>query len=186
MVKFSKTFLPIVRRPPRGGIEINQLRLFGDIISPIVLSNSNGRWFCRLDSAGYFSMKSTRCYIDDSFLPKVEVSTRWIVSIPIKVNIFSWKVCLDKLPTRLNLSIRGLDIPSILCPNCNIAVESTMHILFSCDLARQLMHKTRWWEVEFHNFHSYGDWLLRFKNLRFPKVLKDFFEGVCYVMWWVI
>ncbi|GJY35856.1 RNA-directed DNA polymerase, eukaryota [Tanacetum coccineum] len=175
------------RRPPRGGIEVDQLRLLGDIISPIVLSNSNDRWLWRLDSAGDFSVKSARCYIDDSFLPKVEVSTRWIVSIPIKVNIFAWKVCLDKLPTRLNLSIRGLDIPSILCPNCYIAVKSTAHILFSCDMARQLMCKVaRWWEVEIHNIHSYGDWLLWFKNLRFPNALKDVFEGVCYVMWWVI
>nr|GEV00858.1 RNA-directed DNA polymerase, eukaryota [Tanacetum cinerariifolium] len=88
----------------------------------------------RGDSTRVFFVKSTRCYIDDSFLPKVEVSTRWIVSIPIK-----------------------------------------------------LMRKvTRWWEVEFHNFHSYSDWLLWFKNLRFPKVLNDVFEGVCYMMWWVI
>nr|GEY68408.1 RNA-directed DNA polymerase, eukaryota [Tanacetum cinerariifolium] len=147
------------RRPPGGGIEVDQLRILRDIISPIVLSNSNYRWLWRLDSARVFFVKSARCYIDESFLPKVEVSTRWIVSIPIK----------------------------ILCPSCYIVVESTMHILFSCDLARQLMRKvTRWWEVEFHNFHSYGDWLLLFKNLRFPKVFKDVFEGVCYVMWWVI
>nr|GEV01414.1 RNA-directed DNA polymerase, eukaryota, reverse transcriptase zinc-binding domain protein [Tanacetum cinerariifolium] len=153
------------RRPPRGGIEVDQLRILGDIISLIVLSNSNDRWLWRLDSARVFSVKSAHCYIDESFLPKVEVSTIWIVYIPIKVNIFARKFCLDKLPTRLNLFIRGLDIPLILCPNCYIAVESTMHILFSCDLARQLMRKvTRW----------------------FPKVLKDVFEGVCYVMWWVI
>nr|GEU95905.1 RNA-directed DNA polymerase, eukaryota [Tanacetum cinerariifolium] len=132
-------------------------------------------------------MKSTRCYIDNSFLPKDAVSTRWIVFVPIKVNIFARKVCLDKLPTRLNISIRGLDIPSILCPNCYIVVKSTTHILFSCDMAHQLMRKVaRWWEVEIHDIHSYGDWLLWFKNLRFPKSLKDVFDGVCYVMWWVI
>ncbi|GJY96657.1 RNA-directed DNA polymerase, eukaryota [Tanacetum coccineum] len=133
------------RRPPRGGVEEDQLRLLGDIISSIVLSNSNDRWIWRLDSAGDFSVKSARCYIDNFFLPKDEVSTRWIVSVPIKVNIFAWKVCLDKLPTRLNLSIRGLDIPSILCPNCYIAVESTAHILFSCDIACQLMRKVVRW-----------------------------------------
>nr|GEU35933.1 RNA-directed DNA polymerase, eukaryota, reverse transcriptase zinc-binding domain protein [Tanacetum cinerariifolium] len=181
------SFIASFRRPPRGGIEVDQLRLLGNFISPIVLSNSNDRWLWRLDSAGVNSMKSACCYIDDSFLPKVEVSTRWIVSIPINVNTFAWKVCLDKLPTRLNLCIRGLDIPSILCPNCYIDVESTMHIFFSCDLAHQLMRKvTRWWEVKFHNFHSHGDWLLWFKNLRFFKVLKDVFEGVCYMKWWVI
>ncbi|GJY24613.1 putative reverse transcriptase domain-containing protein [Tanacetum coccineum] len=64
----------------------------------------------------------------------------------------------DKLPTRLNLSLRGVDIPSILCPLCSIAVESSSHLIFSCQLARSLMLKVaRWWELEIHNFNSYGD-----------------------------
>ncbi|GJT99289.1 hypothetical protein Tco_1094807, partial [Tanacetum coccineum] len=32
------------------------------------------------------------------------------------VNIFMWRMLLDSLPHRLNLSSRGLDIDSILCP----------------------------------------------------------------------
>ncbi|GKD91132.1 RNA-directed DNA polymerase, eukaryota, partial [Tanacetum coccineum] len=56
--------------------------------------------------------------------------TKWVKSILIKINIFAWRVSLDKLPTRLNLSLRGLDIPSIICPLCSIAVESTSHLLF--------------------------------------------------------
>ncbi|GKD43240.1 RNA-directed DNA polymerase, eukaryota [Tanacetum coccineum] len=47
-------------------------------------------------------------------------------------------VCLDKLPTRLNLSLRGIDIPSIICPICNATGESCSHILFSCNVARIL------------------------------------------------
>ncbi|GJV87082.1 RNA-directed DNA polymerase, eukaryota [Tanacetum coccineum] len=134
------------RRPPRGGIK-EEMRLLGDIISSVVLSHSSDRWIWRLDSLGDFSVKSLRCYIDDSFLPKEEVPTRWIDSIPIKVNIFAWKVCLDKLPTRLNLSLRGLDIPLILCPICHVVVESTDHLLFSFDMACQLMRKVARWPL---------------------------------------
>ncbi|GJY75464.1 hypothetical protein Tco_0480580 [Tanacetum coccineum] len=50
------------RRPPRGGVEEDQLRLLGDIISSIVLFNSNDRWIWRLDSAGDFSVKSELLY----------------------------------------------------------------------------------------------------------------------------
>ncbi|GJU34218.1 RNA-directed DNA polymerase, eukaryota [Tanacetum coccineum] len=171
------------KRPPCGGIE-EEMWLLGDIISSVVLSYSSDRWIWRLDSLGDFSVKSVRRYIDDSFLPKEEVPTRWINSIPIKVNIFAWKVCLDKLLTRLNISLHGLDIPLTLCPICHVVVESTDHLLFSCDMARQLMRKVaRWWEVEFHDAHSYGDLLIWFRNLRFSKRLKDVFEGVCYVLW---
>ncbi|GJX38651.1 RNA-directed DNA polymerase, eukaryota [Tanacetum coccineum] len=91
--------------------------------------------------------------VDDSMLPKTDVPTRWVKSIPIKINIFAWRVSLDKLPTRLNLSLRGLDIPSIICPLCSIVVESTSHLLFSCQLARQLMIKVvHWWELEYQAF----------------------------------
>ncbi|GKA08177.1 RNA-directed DNA polymerase, eukaryota [Tanacetum coccineum] len=99
----------------------------------------------------------------------------WIADFSLKhlfLRLYSLE--LDKLPTRLNLSIRGLDIPSILCPICYVAMESTTHILFSCDMARQLMCKVaRWWEVEIHDINSYGDWLFWFSNLRFSKRLNE-------------
>ncbi|GJT80314.1 RNA-directed DNA polymerase, eukaryota [Tanacetum coccineum] len=98
-----------------------------------------------LESSGDFSVKSARVFIDDSLLPKLDTSTRWVNVVPIKINIFAWRVCLDKLPTRLNLSVRGVDIPSILCPLCSITVESSLHLFFSCHLARQLMLKVARW-----------------------------------------
>ncbi|GJX55522.1 RNA-directed DNA polymerase, eukaryota [Tanacetum coccineum] len=154
------------RRMPRGGIEEEQLKLLFANISSVMLSNVSDRWIWRLDSSGYFLVKSARGFIDDIFLPKVEVPTRWVKTIPIKVNIFAWRVCLDKLPTRLNLSLCGLDIPSILCPLCSITVESTPHLLFSCHLARQLWRKVaRWWELEIHDFLLYDDWILWLNNL---------------------
>ncbi|GJX92218.1 RNA-directed DNA polymerase, eukaryota [Tanacetum coccineum] len=131
------------------------------------------------DSLGVFSVKSAREFIDDSLLLKADVPTRWVKSIPIKINIFSWRVSLDKLPTRLNLSLRGLDNPSIICPLCSIAAESTSHLLFSCQLARQLLIKVaRWWELEYQDFLSYDDWLFWLNNLRISKRFKDMFEGV--------
>ncbi|GJW10803.1 integrase, catalytic region, zinc finger, CCHC-type containing protein [Tanacetum coccineum] len=140
-----------------------------------------------LESSGEFSVKFVRIFIDDLMLPKEEVSTRWVKCIPIKVNIYAWKVYLDKLPTRLNLSLRGIDISFILCPLCCTAVESTSHILFSCYLARQILSKVaRWWELEYLDIRSYGEWLSWLNNIRFSKHLKDIFEGVCYFMWWAI
>ncbi|GKF82168.1 RNA-directed DNA polymerase, eukaryota, partial [Tanacetum coccineum] len=154
----DSTLIASFRRAPRGGIEDEQLQLLMASTSSIILPNICDRWIWKLDSSGDFSVKSARGFIDDFFLPKVDVSTRWIKSIPIKINIFAWRVYLDKLPTRLNLSLRGLDIPSILCPLCSITVESTSLLLFTCQLAHQLMFKVaRWWELETHDFLSYDD-----------------------------
>ncbi|PWA40529.1 hypothetical protein CTI12_AA561980 [Artemisia annua] len=32
--------------------------------------------------------------------------TRWVKEVPIKINVFAWRVQIDKLPLRLNLSRR--------------------------------------------------------------------------------
>nr|GFA91818.1 RNA-directed DNA polymerase, eukaryota [Tanacetum cinerariifolium] len=58
-----------------------------------------------------------------------DVPTRWVKVIPIKINIFAWRVFLVKLPTRLDLSFRGVDISSILCPLWDASVESSLHLL---------------------------------------------------------
>nr|GEX85768.1 RNA-directed DNA polymerase, eukaryota [Tanacetum cinerariifolium] len=85
--------------------------------------------FCRIPRGSQeFSVKSSRILINNTILPKAEVPTRWLRVVPIKVNVHAWRVCLDKLPTKANLSLRGMDIPSIACPLCNSAVESSSHI----------------------------------------------------------
>ncbi|GJZ18440.1 RNA-directed DNA polymerase, eukaryota [Tanacetum coccineum] len=88
------------------------------------------RWTWSLNASRNFSVSSVHNVIDDVYLPKLDVPTRWVKEIPIKVNILAWKISLDRLPTRANLFTRGLEIPSILCPSCNEVVESTSHIFF--------------------------------------------------------
>ncbi|GKA23721.1 RNA-directed DNA polymerase, eukaryota, reverse transcriptase zinc-binding domain protein [Tanacetum coccineum] len=116
-----------------------------------------------------------------------DTPTRLVKLIPIKVNVLAWRICLDRLPTRLNLSFRGLEIPSILCPLCNEAAESTYHLFFSSSLARQIMRLVcRWWELELSSFNSYDEWLIWLSNSRLSKLMKEILEGTCYVTWWTI
>ncbi|GJS10251.1 RNA-directed DNA polymerase, eukaryota [Tanacetum coccineum] len=175
------------RREPRGGIEEEQLLLLSNKLTTVTLANSNDRWIWLLDSSGEFLVKSVRSYIDDTLLPTVGFPTRWVKVVPIKINVFAWKVCLDKLPTRLNLSLRGIDIPSIICPICSSAGESCSHLLFACNMARLLLRKVaRWWDLQTPDLNSYDDWLSWFISIRLSKGLKEVLEGVFYVMWWAI
>ncbi|GKA02292.1 RNA-directed DNA polymerase, eukaryota, reverse transcriptase zinc-binding domain protein [Tanacetum coccineum] len=174
-------------RLPRGGIEQELYNLLCSKVDTFVLPNMADRWSWSLEGSGLFSVKSSRNLIDDKYLPKADVPTRWVNVLPIKVNVFAWKVFLDSLPTRLNISLRGIGIPSIFCPVCNLAVESTTHIFFSCSVTRKVWRKVLiWWDLDDAIFHSYNDWILWLVNIRLPKQLKEFLEGICYVMWWLI
>ncbi|GJX00413.1 RNA-directed DNA polymerase, eukaryota [Tanacetum coccineum] len=113
-------------------------------------------------------------------LPKEEVATRWVKVMPIKINVLYWRVCLDKLPTRLNLSLKGIDTLTIVCPLCHASVEFGSHILFSCPMARHLWRQLmRWWELEDIDLASYDDWLIWLNSSRLSKRLKKILEGVC-------
>ncbi|GJU98861.1 RNA-directed DNA polymerase, eukaryota, reverse transcriptase zinc-binding domain protein [Tanacetum coccineum] len=50
---------------------------------------------------------------------------------------------LGQTSTLLNLSLRGLEIPSILCPMCYNGVESVDHVFFGCELASNIWRLIR-------------------------------------------
>ncbi|GJU67995.1 RNA-directed DNA polymerase, eukaryota [Tanacetum coccineum] len=47
----------------------------------------------------------------------------------------------SRLPTRVNLSRRGVLLDSHLCPLCNAAMEDVQHVFFRCDVARVVLRK---------------------------------------------
>nr|GEV25079.1 RNA-directed DNA polymerase, eukaryota [Tanacetum cinerariifolium] len=85
------------RRHPRGGVESTQWEEILDLLNSIILSSMADRWVWTLHGGE---------------------PTNWCTLIPIKVNVISWRISLDKLPTRMNLDARYIDVPSVLCPIC--------------------------------------------------------------------
>nr|GEY16643.1 RNA-directed DNA polymerase, eukaryota [Tanacetum cinerariifolium] len=119
------------RRNPRGGVEQDQLELLKE-----------------------------RKVIDATLLLKGTTKTKWIKLVPIKINVHVGKVKHDCLPTRVNISRRGIKIESMLCPMCDNAVESSRHLFFSCHFISELMHKiTRLWDMDYMEINSFKEWL---------------------------
>nr|GEX82792.1 RNA-directed DNA polymerase, eukaryota [Tanacetum cinerariifolium] len=134
-----------------------------------MLSQMDYRWKWELDSAGDFTVNSARKLIDARTLPVMESCTRWVKFVPIKVNVHAWKVKLDALPTRFNVSRRRIGIDSILCGICETGVETVGHLFFSCNMARQVSRLImRWWDAPCEDFDSYDGWLEWFLRLRLP------------------
>ncbi|GJT00400.1 RNA-directed DNA polymerase, eukaryota, reverse transcriptase zinc-binding domain protein [Tanacetum coccineum] len=152
-----------LRRIPKGGIEQHQMEELMTNLEGLLLPNMLDRWFWSHSGDGEFSVSSTRNFIDNK-------------TIGVK---------MDNLPTRLNLSRRGLDLESIFCPSCDLAVESTSHIFFSCSMMKDLYKNiVRWWDINMTALSSYEEWQDWFSSLHLLSKLKLILEGVFYITWW--
>ena len=115
-------------------------------------------------------------------------STRWCKILPRKVNIFMWRFFLDKLPHRYNLSSRGLNIQSIVCPICNDHVEHLDHVFFSCDVASNVWRLIHIWSgSKIPIVNSSSDWVSWFVSWHSSQEIKNrvyvIFATTCWILW---
>ena len=89
--------------PIRGGAQQCMLHEMMEVLADCRCSDEPDVWRWNLDPAGTFTVRSLRSHIDSLQLPEVDIVTRWIRLVPIKVNILVWRLGLNRLPTLDNL-----------------------------------------------------------------------------------
>ena len=175
------------RRNPRGGIEKDQYDNLVDLAKDVTLNSTADGWLWDLEDSGVFTVSSIRNLIDEHTLPGAEVKSRWNNYVPIKVNIHTWKIMTNSLPTRFNISRRGIPIDSILCVTCDKGVETSSHLFFSCPMAQKMVNMiTCWWSLPYSVLESFEDWVNWFDKVRLPPKNKKLLEGVFFVSWWCL
>ncbi|GJR74809.1 putative RNA-directed DNA polymerase, eukaryota, reverse transcriptase zinc-binding domain protein [Tanacetum coccineum] len=108
----------------------------------------NGIWSTAHD--GMFFVGALRRLINDHMLPSLVIKMTWDKTLPHKVNIFMWRLKLDRLPK----------IPEISCPSCNGNVESNVHIFFECSFTKDVWKTIRrWCGNSFPLFDSNTHWI---------------------------
>ncbi|GJZ66319.1 oligopeptide transporter 4-like protein [Tanacetum coccineum] len=101
---FGKTFGSVLRLyVPVSAAHLNELLLE---ISLLNVRADNDKCVWSIDNDGVFAVGPLCRLIDDRNLPSLDSPTTWDKSLPRKVNIFMWRLKLDKLPHHLNLSLR--------------------------------------------------------------------------------
>nr|GEY50379.1 hypothetical protein [Tanacetum cinerariifolium] len=140
----------------------------------VSLSNRLDAWSWNISDDDNFYVQATRTHIANGLLPSLSPSTRWFKLLPRKVNVFIWRLILDNLPNRLNLSLRGLEISSITCPSCNIGMESNDHVFFGCETASSIWCLVRvWTDITMPPFSSLFDLLEWIDDWRASKDSND-------------
>ncbi|PWA69107.1 RNA-directed DNA polymerase, eukaryota, Reverse transcriptase zinc-binding domain protein [Artemisia annua] len=99
------------RRPIQDGPERTQLNgLLNMLLNATLIVSPDGWIFNSTDSTS-FSVFKIRYIIDSSFLYSNDDPVRCNKILPIKINIHSWRLSLNRLPTRFNTL--GIDLNSV-------------------------------------------------------------------------
>ncbi|KAJ9541001.1 hypothetical protein OSB04_027507 [Centaurea solstitialis] len=111
----------------------------------------------------------------------------WISIVPLKVNIFSWRLMNGGLPTHTNLARRHIYVGTDLCVLCNQEQESEDHFFFQCPSVQGTWRKLwAWWNVNLSVFSSlevFKSELFGGENRR-PVNLN--LQAICMVLLWLI
>nr|GEV06275.1 hypothetical protein [Tanacetum cinerariifolium] len=127
------------------------------------------------------SYQKQEVVLSGKFVTKMDLE---MVRIPIKVNVLAWKISMDRLPTRVNLHRRGVHVSLISCPICCEALENLDHLLFCCDLAKDIARSIcNWWGLVWNPVDSYRSWLSWFNLVQLQSSSKQVLEGVFYTSW---
>ncbi|XP_071708357.1 uncharacterized protein [Rutidosis leptorrhynchoides] len=125
--------------------------------------DNRDKWSWSAASDGTYTVKKMSSIIDQQVFACItdSIGTFRNLFLPKKLEIFAWRVIKRRMPVRLELDKRGIDLHSVRCPLCDDDVESIEHCFIFCKFSMEI------WE-RVHNWWGLG----AFTNLSLNKILR--------------
>ncbi|GJU83876.1 RNA-directed DNA polymerase, eukaryota, reverse transcriptase zinc-binding domain protein, partial [Tanacetum coccineum] len=131
-------------RIPPCGRSLDDVSSLCSLISDLSLSSEGfDKWQWALDASGVLNVKTLSNLIQDKLLADGNLGNHhtWNSWVPNKVNVCVWRASLDRLPSRVNLVNKGVNLVSKLCPFCELEDETLKHCLIKCSHVQTLWRK---------------------------------------------
>lgn len=69
----------------------------------------------------------------------MEWKSSWTIKIPCRLLLFGWKIAMDCLWTKTNLTKHKISISHMVCPLCANGKESSLHLFYQCSIFRSTL-----------------------------------------------
>ncbi|KAJ0806197.1 putative RNA-directed DNA polymerase [Helianthus annuus] len=175
------------KHEPDLAAEVAELAILSGMLSSVSLSSGRDKWKWLGDSTGLFSVKSVKeLLVRDRCDPNVYVidCCKWV---PLKCNIFVWRMELNRIPTYDILYHRGIINQAGSCSLCGCESESVDHLFISCQLADIIWQKvSRWCHILMIYAFSIKDLLEIHKFSRLGLAGKKILQGIIIIACWCI
>ncbi|GJT91555.1 RNA-directed DNA polymerase, eukaryota, reverse transcriptase zinc-binding domain protein [Tanacetum coccineum] len=152
---YSSNILPINlrfnwawTRTIRSNIEHAEIIDISNMLANLFLSPSCDIWECVIDDTRSFLVKCLRTHITNTAIALDQNHPRWNKLVPIKVNIASWRIAKERLLTKINLDLSGIDLHLVNCALCDDDLAMEHHLFIHYRIAKQVwLDVLRWWNL---------------------------------------
>ena len=144
-------------------------------------------WVWKGPKSDIFSVKEIRMILcQDSQLSDL-YRFRWTSWVPLKCNLLAWRAEMNRLPVKLELLRRNIQIGNSTCPMCNWQEESVEHLFTGCSVAHEVwLAIGNWCGVGHILVFSVRDILEAFRKASDGKKGKKIVRGIFIIASWCL
>nr|GEY47317.1 RNA-directed DNA polymerase, eukaryota, reverse transcriptase zinc-binding domain protein [Tanacetum cinerariifolium] len=174
-------------RLPRSPNDLSELLKLESLISNLQITSDHDNWECLSDPSWNFTVKGMRNAITNTLMPSKPCPTRWNKLVLIKVNIASWRTENHRIPTKVNLDLRGIDLHSVRCSICDEDLETKEHLIVKCTLTKNTwLEIIKWWNIRDVHMDNLNDVFSLANHANLPPVLSNVFDAVVQSTLWTL
>ncbi|XP_071699372.1 uncharacterized protein [Rutidosis leptorrhynchoides] len=147
--------------------------------------NAKESWKWALANNGVFTVKQLSSLHDKQILGSNNNSAQCTLRnnlVPKKVEIFVWRALKKRIPVRIELDKRGIDLHSVRCPSCDDGLETVEHFFINCRHALDVWIRVcNWWKLVYCSPSNIGD----ISHGKSPNVMTTLGQKIWQAVEWV-
>ncbi|XP_076936463.1 uncharacterized protein LOC143603585 [Bidens hawaiensis] len=122
-------------RSPSTVEEVESKQQLELMLQQVRIANNQDTWVWIDGKDLGFSVASIKRWLRHTGNSDERFGFTWSKWVPIKCNIFMWRVFLDRLPTKMALLRRSVPVDNPICIWCETCDETIEHLLTGCGIA---------------------------------------------------
>ncbi|XP_022040144.1 uncharacterized protein LOC110942681 [Helianthus annuus] len=177
-------------RPPNSEEEWAQWTIMLHLLNNVKFKPGADRWVWKSNDKGEFSVAAVRNQITNQDGAVMEEEWKhWNRWIPPKVNYFTWRAMLKRIPVKKELIKKRIPINNHLCSRCEANEETVDHVICGCSKSKTIWNAILVWlklssSTEFRGVKdalAYVDGLSGSKEWK--KVINAVFQTTMWNVW---
>ncbi|KAI3793650.1 hypothetical protein L1987_36270 [Smallanthus sonchifolius] len=174
-------------QPISVGREVDEMVWLCSSIGGIDLNNENDKWKWIGAAANDFSVAAVKDLLDKNRVASSYYVPEWCKWIPMKCNIFIWRVEMNRIATVEVLKKRNVSVVDQSCCFCGEIVESKEHLFCACPITSLLWtHVCAWCNIPNFFVFSFKDLLEIHDHVGLTGIKKEVVKGIIRIGCWSI